>query len=93
MELTAVRTLDISGGLKLPLRLRQKLDWNYGNTIELFVKGNEIVLRLSKEEIKLCDCFLNKDVKDCKDCDFCENGARRGKDYDIFTGIDDMPLL
>jgi len=75
MELTAVRTLDVLGSLKVPLRLMQKLGWDYGSTIEFFDNGNAITLRLSKEEIESFSCYLNKEKRDCAKCDFCENAS------------------
>jgi len=90
MELSALRVIDIFGRLYLPFDLREKLNWKHNDVIELYTKGNEITLRLSKEKLSPYSCYQNKDVKDCGDCGFCENGVVKG---DRSFGLDHMAGL
>ncbi|MCL2404454.1 MAG: AbrB/MazE/SpoVT family DNA-binding domain-containing protein [Defluviitaleaceae bacterium] len=71
MKLKAIRTLDIFGRLKIPLKLRQELGWDNEDTIEYYVKDGDIILRLSKDIKPQFGCYLNKAKKEYANCDFC----------------------
>ena len=63
-----IRKTDDLGRIVIPKELRQSLDIEEGTPIEIFVKGNEIILK--KQITKLCKCgqALEETDRFCRNC-------------------------
>lgn len=66
-----VRKLDELGRIVLPSELRKNLEISAKDSIEIFTRGEEIVLKKSQQSFKVCqECgkVLNKNDNYCSDC-------------------------
>lgn len=70
-SLGIVRKLDDLGRIVLPVELRRKLEITEGTELEIFTRGEEIVLKKVQVNSKICpECgkFLKETDNYCSNC-------------------------
>lgn len=66
-----IRKLDELGRIVLPSELRKNLEISAKDSIEIFTRGEEIVLKKSQQSFKVCkECgkILNENDNYCSNC-------------------------
>lgn len=70
------RKIDKKGRLLIPIELRDKLNINYGDTVNLFIKDNAIEIRkIDENYCKICGKKTYSDAE--KLFGFCEDCLRK----------------
>jgi len=72
MKLRAIRTIEMLRKIEIPQQLRNELKWQPDNVIEFYTMDRAIILRLSKEGLKLQRnvCYKDK-YGPAEKCNFC----------------------
>ena len=73
-----IRKLDELGRIVLPSELRKNLKISEGTKLEIFTRGEEIILKKSQSSFKVCkECgkILNENDNYCSNCGKGQKGA------------------